>query len=209
MSRNILLQLAIPLVKSHGFSREALSRSVLSLSTPHKEPLSETAVSALFGQGDDARRTLITAWLDDAREHMRTAPSPVMKEVLGSRLRHNEPVLKYLPEAFALLASPASGLPPLDPRPALVHASKVADEACYAVGNPGVGPSWYARRASLAAVYAAAELHQLTSPHTAYQFLEGLLDMSSRIESSFGEAEIFAKYIVRSWVGIVKSRGVF
>ena len=57
--RNELLKLALPLVRTHGFTREALSRSVLALPKPHPEPLRDTAVSALFGEGDDARRTLI------------------------------------------------------------------------------------------------------------------------------------------------------
>ena len=76
-------------------------------------------------------------------------------------------------QAFALLASPTFGLPPLDPRPGLKHAVTVADEACWITNDPetGVGlpftplfnesdgisqTSWYTRRASLAAIYAAA-----------------------------------------------------
>ncbi|KAL6302398.1 hypothetical protein BKA93DRAFT_736970 [Sparassis latifolia] len=206
MYRNVLLQLALPLVETHGFTRQVLARSVLSLPT-HEEPLSETAVSALFGNGSDARRTLINAWLDDARRQMKSAPSPALKDVLAFRLRFNEPVLSHLPEAFALLASPSTAFPPLDPMPALKHAAKVADEACYISGD--TTNAWYARRASLAAIYAAAELHQLTSPHTAYTFLDGLLDTSSKVESSLGEADLFASYIGRSWAGIIKSRGIF
>lgn len=90
-----LLQLAVPLVKQHGFTREALSLSVLSLPTPHKEPLSDAAVSSLFGQGDDARRSLIVAWQDEARAQMQGA---TMREILKNRLESNEPVLSYLPE---------------------------------------------------------------------------------------------------------------
>ena len=93
-----LVQLAIPLVKTYGFTREALSRSVLDLPSPHAYPLSDTAVTSLFGEGDDARKLLIKAWLDDARRQMRTVPSSAMKDVLFARLRHNEPVLRYLPD---------------------------------------------------------------------------------------------------------------
>lgn len=94
-----LLQLAVPLVKQHGFTREALSLCVLSLPTPHKEPLSDAAVSTLFGQGENARRSLISAWLDEAREKMKTWESvPTVKEVLKKRLECNESVLSYLPE---------------------------------------------------------------------------------------------------------------
>ncbi|CCL99304.1 uncharacterized protein FIBRA_01320 [Fibroporia radiculosa] len=210
MSRAQLLKLALPLVKTHGFTREALSRSVLYLpGTPHAEPLSETAISALFGDGDNARRTLLDAWLDDARTDMKSAPSPIMKDVLASRLRRNEPILRWLPEAFGLLISPPSGVPPLDPSPALKHVASIADEACHIVGDTSLGLSWYARRASVAAVYGAAELHQLASPATAYEFLESLLSSSSNIENTLVNTEAYAKYIGRSWAGIIKSSGVF
>ncbi|KIM84809.1 hypothetical protein PILCRDRAFT_817609 [Piloderma croceum F 1598] len=208
-SSSRLLQLAIPLVKTHGFTRKTLSLSALSLPTPHTEPLSDTAISSLWGQGDDARRTLITAWLDDARQQMKNVQSPTIPEVLRARLECNEPVLSYLPEAFALLASPTSGLPPLDIRPGLRHAATVADEACWITKDAATGTSWYTRRASLATIYAVAELHQITSPKTAYHFLDSLLDASSAIKSSLDEAELFTSYIVKGWAGIIKSKGIF
>lgn len=110
------------MVKTHGFTREALARSVLELppSEAHSEPLSETAVSALFGNGDLPRRTLIEAWLQDGLRHMASVPGvgrhtanpnvaaadssvesgkkATVGEVLRARLEYNEPVLSYLPE---------------------------------------------------------------------------------------------------------------
>ncbi|KAI1796947.1 hypothetical protein LXA43DRAFT_878788, partial [Ganoderma leucocontextum] len=210
LSRSQLLQLAVPLVKQYGFSREALARSVLHLPTPHEQPLSEAAVTSLFGSGDDARRTLINGWLDLARADMKAASPPPtsVRDVLASRLRANEPVLPLLPEAFALLATPSSGLPPLDPMPGLKHVSKIADDACYLVGDTSVGPTWFRRRASVAAAYGAAELHQLTSPNTAYQFLDVVLSLTNKVDTSIDEVGLFGKYILRSWGGIIRSSGV-
>ncbi|KAI0368017.1 hypothetical protein BV20DRAFT_948995, partial [Pilatotrama ljubarskyi] len=210
--RNQLLQLAVPLVKTYGFSREALARSVLSLPTPHDQPLSDAAVSSLFGPGDEARRTLINGWLDYAREQMResvgTATPPSVREVLATRLRANEPILQHLPEAFALLASPSSGLPPLDPVPGLRHVSRIADETCYLTGDTSVGPAWFRRRAAIAAAYGAAELHQLNSPSTAYQFLYQVLHVTEKVDVSISEVGLFGQYVWRSWAGIIKSSGV-
>lgn len=94
-----LLQLAVPLVKTHGFTRTALARAVLDLPQPHAEPLTDAAVTALFGHGDDARRTLVRAWLEDARGQMKHLPSAShMRDVLHARLRINAPVLEHLPE---------------------------------------------------------------------------------------------------------------
>jgi ubiquinone biosynthesis protein COQ9 len=38
-------------------------------------------------------------------------------------------------QAFALLATPDSGIPPFDLRPAVLHASRIADDACYITGD--------------------------------------------------------------------------
>ncbi|KAI0342706.1 hypothetical protein BDW22DRAFT_1413409 [Trametopsis cervina] len=206
-SRKLLLQLALPLVRTHGFTREALSRSVLSLPQPHAAPLNETAVSALFGNGDDARRSLIGAWLEEGRAEMRNAPSTSVKDILSHRLRYNEPVLSLLPEAFATLATP-TGIHLLDPNPAFKHAATIADDACVISQDTSIGPSWYARRASLAAIYTAAELHQIASPETAYDFLSDLLEGSSRIKGAVDNVGQFASYVGKSWIGIIKSRGI-
>ena len=99
-----LLKLTIPLVQRHGFTRTALAHSVLALpEQPHAEPLSDSAVTALFGQGDDARRTLINAWLDEGRAHMRAVPVDGVKRALLARLEYNLPVLSYLPEVRSIL----------------------------------------------------------------------------------------------------------
>ncbi|KAF7336797.1 Ubiquinone biosynthesis protein [Mycena venus] len=205
-----LLKLALPLVSEHGFTRAALARSVLHLPTPHAEPLSDTAVSALFGRGDLARKTLIRAWLDDGVESMKNAPGvgTSVKDALHARLAYNEPVLAHLPEAFALLAAPESGIPPIDPVPALKHAARIADEACYVSGDQSLRLSWYTKRATLTGIYSAAELHQLTSPQTAHSFLDSLLSTSTTIDSSVEEVKLFSSYIFRSWAGIIRSQGV-
>ncbi|KAG6910872.1 hypothetical protein DXG01_007189 [Tephrocybe rancida] len=222
-----LLRLSIPLVRTHGFTREALARSVLDLppSEVHSTPLSDSAVSALFGTGDLARKALIRAWLDDGICHIQSQPTgSTLREVLRARLEFNEPVLRHLPEAFALLASPTYGLPPLDPRPALRHSFNIADEACHVTGDASlqvrkpddsdysssnhVQLEWYERRGSLAAIYTASELHQMTSPKTAYDFLDSLLTGSSNLKSSLNEVSIFSSYFVKSCVGIVKSSGI-
>ncbi|KAH7918829.1 hypothetical protein BV22DRAFT_1041484 [Leucogyrophana mollusca] len=204
-----LLQLALPLVPSHGFTREALSLSVLSLPTPlaHSQPLPDAAVSSLFGQGDDARRTLVRAWLDDACMQMSSSQSPNIRQVLQTRLKANEHVLRHLPEAFALLASSSKYLP-LDPAPILTHAAKVADQACWIAHSDAKEMSWYARRASISAIYLAAELHQFSSPATANDFLDSLLEDSSTVEKSLDEAKLFGEYVWKSWAGIIKSSGV-
>lgn len=116
-TRDALLKLALPLVKNHGFTRSALSLAVMySPSGKHTAPLNDTAVDALFGEGDEARRTLINAWLEDAKVSLRkfysqdgvtatTTGAPGLSDVLKTRLSENEGVLEHLPEVRARLNS--------------------------------------------------------------------------------------------------------
>ena len=89
-------------------------------------------------------------------------------------------------------------------------------------------PAWFRRRAAVAAAYGAAgerhdwlrssivssnlgvdaELHQLTSPKTAYHFLDDVLRVTTRVDSSMSELELFGQYVGKSWAGIIRSSGV-
>jgi ubiquinone biosynthesis protein COQ9 len=71
---------------------------VLALPDPRSELLSDSAVTTLFGEGDTARRTLIRAWLDEGRAHMRSVPVDGVKGALLVRLEYNLPVLEHLIE---------------------------------------------------------------------------------------------------------------
>ena len=85
--------------------------------------------------------------------------------------------------------------------------------------------SWYTRRASLAAIYTVAgavvyfliatnsinpviELHQISSPKTANQFLENLLASSSKTKEALDEVNLFASYWYKSTKAIMKSKGI-
>jgi len=108
IARTQLLKFALPLVQHHGFTRTALARSVLDLPEPHTEPLPDSAVTTLFGEGDTARRTLINAWLDEGRAHMRSVPVDGIKGALIARLEYNVPVLGHLPEVSRIGHGPTA-----------------------------------------------------------------------------------------------------
>ncbi|GJJ08251.1 hypothetical protein Clacol_002461 [Clathrus columnatus] len=214
--RDAILRQAISLIKEHGFTRKTLSLAPLKLSNnPTDSPLSETAITALFGRGDDARRTLINAWLDEGLVSMRNGERgekedyTSIRSTLRRRLSWNEPILELLPEAFALLTASGSDLfPIMHITPAMSHVGRVAHEACRLSGDTSVGTDWYTTRASLALVYGASELHQLTSPRTAFQFLDTLLESRSHTHQVFSDTAQFGDYVFRSMRSIAKSRGL-
>ncbi|EJT97535.1 hypothetical protein DACRYDRAFT_24941 [Dacryopinax primogenitus] len=236
MSRAALLQRALTFVPSHGFTRSALT-----LSSVDGQPLSDTAVTALFGRGDEAERTLFRAWLEEGKKDMReglseSGNSTVVAQgngdkeklyaLLARRLRWNEPVLDYLPDAFALLSSPSLDPPfslplPLSitlPRlrliPGLAHVSAVADEACWLLSEPNDPPGagkYYAQRARIGTIYALSELHQLSSPSPSSRtdhFLRDMLNFTGTLPQVAGEVGTFLKFVGRSWAGILRSRGM-
>jgi len=131
-----------------------------------------------------------------------------MEQVLLRRLEWNIPVLEHLKDAFAVLSTSTTPLVPiLDPRPAVSHALAVADEACYLSPPSPNGPSnWYVRRAGIAAIYTAAELHQLSSPETAPAFLRKLLEAGSKPSEALHEIGLFADFARRGWGGILRGR---
>ncbi|KAF9533882.1 hypothetical protein CPB83DRAFT_866768 [Crepidotus variabilis] len=208
-----LLKYAVPLVSTLGFTREALARSVLSLPSSetakgHSEPLSDSAVTALFGPEDEARRLLVNAWLQEGLEHMRRTAriTSTSRDLLVARLQYNEPILSQLPQAFALLG--AHGMHIYDPLPALKHVAQIADHAYLLTQDQSLQLEWYARRGSLAAAYAAAELHQIASPHSAVAFLDSLLGSTAYLKSTLNEIGQYSNYVFKSWKGIIKSSGI-
>jgi ubiquinone biosynthesis protein COQ9 len=132
MAANVqqLLKRCFPLIPQHGFTRKTIALASIydkcnsggvakhdaaetaqdggMTSYAEGAPLSETAISALFGSADGARRTLINAWLATATEEMGTpwklAPReasrtpPPLIDLLQRRLELNKPVLNHLSE---------------------------------------------------------------------------------------------------------------
>ncbi|KAG8954384.1 hypothetical protein FRC04_011710 [Tulasnella sp. 424] len=166
MSASAILKRAFPLIPTHGFTRTCIAEA---------SALSDTAITALFGKDDEAERVLVDAWLTEGVKSMPVAPASStgqpqpfhtqLKTSLGWRLRYNEPVLKHLPEAFAVLGTQTAVIP-YDPRPAFEHAFRIADEALHVSGDSSLGPQWYARRAAVALAYSAAgKRNVFYSPH--------------------------------------------
>lgn len=106
--RNILRH-AMPLIPAHGFTRECLSNAAASVTGA--QSFGDTEVTALFGRGDEAKKTFIRAWLKEGLHDMATThPNVAIAEPSGSakpsnlehllrrRLMYNENVLRHLPE---------------------------------------------------------------------------------------------------------------
>ncbi|KAG8834031.1 hypothetical protein FRC17_009669 [Serendipita sp. 399] len=224
--RSVILKNAVKLVPSHGFTRAGLAQATLNVSKG--DPFPDRTLDILFGPGEEARKTLIRAWLDEGINAMGPHDGEVnmtVRDALHQRLEWNTPVIDKLPEAYALLATPSGLVPPLGIKDIVEHPAKVAHRACRVTNDRASGTSWYAQRAALATIYAAAglcskrrttqfangllsELHQLTSPATAPRFLDGLLEANQKFSGVASDILTFGDYVGRSWLAIARSKGL-
>lgn len=102
-----ILRHAFTHVPTYGFTRQSLALASASVS-PTGTRLGDTAISALFGAGSEAEKTLLKAWMEEGRMRMSELDevhvdvgkgkgrAVQMEDVLRRRLEWNEPVLDQL-----------------------------------------------------------------------------------------------------------------
>jgi ubiquinone biosynthesis protein COQ9 len=94
----------------------------------------------------------------------------------------------------------------------LSELTKLADEIWFLSGDLSVDTSWYTKRGSLAAIYAASELYQTQDTSKEFKDTEVFLD--SRLKDlktagdSFRAVEEWASFSAQSVVNILRSKGV-
>lgn len=97
-----ILRHAFTHIPTYGFTRQSLALASASVS-PTGTRLGDTAISALFGAGSEAEKTLLKAWMEEGRMRMcelgegkGKGRAVQMEDVLQRRLEWNEPVLDHL-----------------------------------------------------------------------------------------------------------------
>lgn len=101
-------------------------------------------------------------------------------------------------QALAIMAQP-SCVPA-----SVAELAKLSDEIWYLAGDVAVDPSWYTKRASLAAIYAAAELFMTNDKS------EGFRETREFLRRRLAEAGEIGDVTrsVREWVGFTASAGI-
>ena len=113
---------------------------------------------------------------------------------------------KRLLQALALIAQP-SHLPT-----ALSELSSLSDEIWFLSGDTSVDTSWYTKRASLSAIYAATELFMTTDKSPNFQdtrqFLERRFIDVRIVGGTVGSVAQWAGFTARAGLNILRSKGV-
>lgn len=89
---------------------------------------------------------------------------------------------------------------------------KLSDEIWFLAGDTALDMSWYTKRASLSAIYAATEVFQTQDQSTEFRdttkFLDGRLDELRRFGMATSAAGEWASYTGASVVNVLRSKGV-
>lgn len=94
----------------------------------------------------------------------------------------------------------------------LSELAKLADEIWFLAGDTSVDTSWYTKRGSLAAVYAAAEVYQTQDKSEGLKdterFVDDRLEDLRKVGSGMSAVGEWAGYTGMSLVNVLRSKGV-
>ena len=102
-------------------------------------------------------------------------------------------------------------------QPAYVPASlqelaRLADDIWFLAGDTSVDASWYTKRASLSAVYAAAELYQTQDTSEGFKdterFLDERLEDLRKVGATVSAVGEWAGFTAQSFVNVLRSKGM-
>ncbi|KAK4041004.1 hypothetical protein C8A01DRAFT_45730 [Parachaetomium inaequale] len=210
-----LLSAAYAHVPAHGFTPEALALGARDAGLLDISPavLPDGGVFALIRWHLHAQRAALAGKVGDivAAAEGGAAVMTVGEKVEAltwARLRGNVEggVVARWQEALAIMAQPSY-------IPASVRElAQLADEILYLAGDPSVDPSWYTKRASLSAVYAAAELFQTTDRSPEFRetraFLRRRLDEAARAGGAVRSVGEWIGFNAGAAVNVLRSKGV-
>ena len=119
----------------------------------------------------------------------------------GAGGRHEGSLLTFAPhilQALAIMAQP-SYVPA-----SLKELARLADDIWFLVGDEAVDPSWYTKRASLSAIYAATELFMTSDQTPEFQ------DTREFLRRRFDDIEGIGSYArsLGQWAGFTASAGL-
>ena len=203
----LILSSGLTHVATHGFTSQALALGAQDAGYLHIS-------TNLFPQGAFAlvKYHLVTQRLglkDKIQFHdEQMGVGRRVRSLVLERLRANvaHGVVPRWREALALM-SLAENVPA-----ALKELAALADEIWFLAGDTAVDSSWYTKRASLSAVYAATELHQTTDQSTDFRDTEEFLDRrleEVRVMGSAASSTLeWAGFQGGALVNLLRSKGV-
>lgn len=129
-----------------------------------------------------------------------------VKALTWQRLLANKDIISRWQEALAVLAQP-SNIPV-----SLSTLAALSDEIWFLAGDTSVDTSWYTKRASLSAIYAASELFMTTDRSEGFvetkEFLDRRFEDSRALGGLVGGVGEWAGFQGRAAINVLRSKGV-
>ncbi|KAK0610497.1 ubiquinone biosynthesis protein COQ9, partial [Bombardia bombarda] len=123
-----------------------------------------------------------------------------------ARLESNAPIIARWQEALAVMAQP-SHVPA-----SLAELAQLADDIYFLAGDVTVDGSWYAKRAALSTIYAAAELFMTNDKSVGFRdtraFLRRRLDEAGELAGVAGSVREWVGFTATAGVNVLRSKGV-
>jgi len=96
---------------------------------------------------------------------------------------------------------------------ALKELSLLSDEIWFLAGDKAVDPTWYTKRASLAAIYASSELFMTTDKSPNFgetrAFLQRRLEEAANADGFLGTVGEWVGFTANAGVNVLRSKGVW
>ena len=202
-----ILSAALSHVPNHGFTQQALTLGAKDAG--YLDISANLFPSVAF---DLVKYHLVTQRLGLSNRvqfpDSKTGVGRKVRNLVLERLRANADagVVPRWHEALGLM-SLAENIPA-----SLRELSALADEIWFLAGDVAVDSSWYTKRASLAGVYAAAELYQTTDRSTEFRdtemFLDRRLEEVRTVGGAVGNTMEWAGFQGGAFVNLMRSKGV-
>ncbi|KAL2130185.1 hypothetical protein VTI74DRAFT_6797 [Chaetomium olivicolor] len=211
-SESSLLAAAYGHVPQHGFTPEALALGAREIGLLDISPaiLPDGGLFSLIRWHLYSQRTGLAERIQKGEivfeESGETTVGARVERLAWERLRGNEKVVGRWQEALAIMAQP-SYVPA-----SLKELAQLADEILYLAGDVSVDPSWYTKRASLSAIYAAAELFQTTDTSPDFRetraFLKRRLDEAAQAGGAVRAVGEWIGFNAGAAVNVLRSKGL-
>ncbi|KAL2268153.1 hypothetical protein VTJ83DRAFT_2999 [Remersonia thermophila] len=210
-AESALLSAAYKRVPEHGFTQEALALGARDAGLLEISPavFPGDGVFALIRWHLYTQRTALADTVDEVAAGTPAGPAGVAERVerlTWERLRANEAIVGRWQEALAIMAQP-SHIPA-----SLGELAQLADDILYLAGDVSVDPSWYTKRASLSAIYAAAELFQTTDTSPGFRetraFLQRRLAEAAQAGAAVRSVGQWAGFTAGAVVNVLRSKGL-
>ncbi|GAA5814152.1 hypothetical protein MFLAVUS_007645 [Mucor flavus] len=202
-----ILKATMPFVAQYGWTMESLMQGAKSLGYPSvAHGVFPGGVSGLIDAHLAYSREQFVDLTNEKKEELKNLPMNERVKVLTAlRLDMNKPYIQKWPEALAVMAQPSNV------NMSLKHLGDIADDIWYYAGDKSADMNWYTRRASLAAIYSAADIFMTQDVSPNYteteRFLERRLNEAAWIGSSTRQLGTMLTFGAKSMASALANRG--